>query len=134
MTRRWGCRARSARTSCFPRRSCSTPTARKSGATSAISTGRPPKQLSFSRKRARRGQPADQAAVDRGQAQCNQAKAQEVLRRQRLAEEQGAEQDRDRRHKQGDQQRIGRTRRLDQPKVEYIAERRAEERERGDRG
>ena len=50
-----------------------------------------------------------------------------------LAEEQAAEQDRDRRHQQGDEQRIGRARRLDQPEIEHVAEGGAEQRERDDR-
>ena len=57
----------------------------------------------------------------------------EILRRQRLAEEQPAEQDRDRRHQQGDEQRVGRARRLDQPEIEHVAEGGAEQRQRDDR-
>ena len=44
-----------------------------------------------------------------------------------------AEQDRDRRHQQGDQQGVGRARRLDQPEIEHVAEGGAEQRQRDDR-
>ena len=53
-SRRWRCRARSGRTRCCRPRSCSTRRARKSGATSATSTGPARKRLSCWPKPARR--------------------------------------------------------------------------------
>src|SRR3954471_8586614 len=109
-------------TPCCRRRSSTTRKAKRFGATSATSTGRARKRLSCLPKPAPARQKAEQPPVDRGQAERDQAEAGEILRRQRLAEEQAAEQDRDRRHEQGDEQRIGRARRLDEPEIEHIAE------------
>src|SRR5438874_13582690 len=96
--------------------------ARKYGATSATSTGPGRRRLSCLPKRAPFRKKAEQPPVDRCQAKRDQRKAGEILRRQSLAEEQPAEKDRDRRHEEGDEQRIGRARRLDQPKIENVAE------------
>ena len=76
---------------------------------------------------------AEQPAVDRREAERDQAKAEEILRRERLVEEQRAEQDRDRRDQQRHEQGVGRAGCLDQPEVEHVAERGAEQSQRNDR-
>ena len=95
---------------CCRPRSCSTPTARKSGATSATSTGRARRRLDYCRKPAAAQASAEQPAVDRREAERDQREADEILRRERLAQEQPAEQDRDGRNQQGDEERVGRAR------------------------
>src|SRR6185312_3108705 len=102
------------------------PTAKRSGVTSAISTGRAPRRLSFLRKPAPLRNQAEQPPVDRRETERDQPKADEVLRRQRLIEKQRPENDRDRRHQQRDEQRVGSSRGRDEPEIEHIAERGAE--------
>src|SRR5205807_6192032 len=103
--------------------SSTTPTARKYGATWAISTGPARRRLSCLPKRAHTLQrKAEHPAVYCGKPERDQAEPNEVLRRQRFAEKQPAEEDRDRRHEQGDEQRIGRARRVDQAEIKDVSE------------
>src|SRR5687768_1727549 len=103
-TRRWPCREPRA-SRCCRRRSSMVPTARKSGATPAISTGRAPRLLSFFRKPGP-AQKAEQPPVDRREAKHDEGKAAEIAGVQALAQEQAAEQDRGRRHQDRNQQGI----------------------------
>src|SRR4051794_14240481 len=105
-TRRWACRADLGPTPSCQRRFCSTPAAKKCGATSAIWTGRAARQLNCCPKPAALYKKAEQPAINGHQAQGNKRKAEEVLRRQLLAKEEAAEQDRDWRDKQRHEQGI----------------------------
>src|SRR5687767_7124679 len=103
----------------------------KSGAMSATWTGPAPKPLSCWLKPPP-PKHADQTTVDRGKADGDQRQANEMLRPQLLAKERRRKPDRDRRGEQSDQQRIGRAGPLDDPEIEYVGERRTDDRQRKD--
>src|SRR4029453_11546364 len=105
MTTRWPYPARSASRSC-QRRSCMVPTAAKSGATLATSTGRARKLLSCLRRPA--PQNLEQPPVDRCESEGDQCQSGKVARREQLVEEQAAQQDGNRGNEKRDQQGIGR--------------------------